>query len=423
VEVVVGRWLAGVTVSAAAALLVAGCTDDGISGPTLPNVTVTSTTQAPRPDDGVLRVGILLPESGEGAALGKPLLDAALAARDQINAAGGVLGKDVDVVAHVDEGSSATTARQAIATLIERDVDAVIGPASSTIALATLSQLMQADVLTCSPTATALALDHFPDRELFFRTAPSDSLQASAIAAQAESTGARTAAVAYLDDAYGRPLAEATIAALRARNLAVEDPVGITADNDVLDAQATAIAGSDAGVVIILGDAAQTARMLAALGDVGPGRDSPPIIVNDALRRPPSQQLITSLAPSVRARVSGVSPLASMGSPGEPPGAYAVNAFDCMNLIALATVQAGRDDPRAIAAQISEVSDGGVPCATFAECITLVDEQLNVDYNGPDGVVQIGADGDPMRARFDRWRFDDQGNDVPSALGPMIAGP
>src|SRR5262249_23615595 len=155
-------------------------------------------SQARLPDDGVLRVGVLLPESGEGAALGKPLLAAVEAARDQINAAGGVLGQDVDIVAHVDEGSSDTTARQAIATLVGLDVDAAIGPASSTIALGTLSQLMQAGVLTCSPTATSLALDRFPDRELFIRTAPSDSLEAKAIAAQAESTGARKAAVAYL---------------------------------------------------------------------------------------------------------------------------------------------------------------------------------------------------------------------------------
>ena len=42
----------------------------------------------------------------------------------------------------------------------------------------------------------------------------SDSLQADAIAKLAQQTGTFTAAVAYLDDAYGRPLAGATVAAL-----------------------------------------------------------------------------------------------------------------------------------------------------------------------------------------------------------------
>ena len=103
-----------------------------------------------------------------------------------------------------------------------------------------------------------------------------------------------------------------------------------------------------------------------------PGEDAPPIIVNDALRRPPSDQLITALAPVVRERIIGLSPLASTGAPDEPPGPYAVNAFDCMNLIALAAAQAGSDDPAAIAAQISDVSEGGVSCRLFAECIALV---------------------------------------------------
>jgi branched-chain amino acid transport system substrate-binding protein len=413
-----GRW----KVVGACIVMLAGCTDDGIATPTTPVVTATSTTVARRTDDGVLRIGILLPATGDGAGLGKSLIAAALTARDAINAAGGVLGSKIEVVGNVDEGDSASTAREAIASLIDQHVDAVVGPSSSTVALATLAQLMDAGILTCSPTATALALDDFPDRSLFFRTAPSDSLQAAAIAEQAELTGARSAVVVYLDDAYGRPLEEATTAALRARSMSVDDPINFTADDSILKDEAMAVAGSDAGVVILLGDAEQGARMIAAIGDamsVGPGEDAPSIIVNDALRRPPSQQLITSLAPAVRNRVVGVSPLASTGAPDEPAGPFAVNAYDCVNLIALAAAQGGSDNPTAIAAQISEVSEGGVSCRMFSDCIQLVNENRNVDYDGPDGNVQLGPNGDPVRARFDRWGFDDQGNDVSLAIGPL----
>jgi branched-chain amino acid transport system substrate-binding protein len=409
-------------VVAACVAVLAACTDDGAATPGTSAVTVTSTTVAPRLDDRVLKIGMLLPETGEGAGLGKPLIAATLRARDAINAAGGVLGRQVQVVKTADEGDSPSTARESIASLIDQHVDAVIGPASSTIALATLSQLMDAGVLTCSPTATALALDDFPERSLFFRTAPSDSLQAAAIAEQAELTGARSAVVVYLDDAYGRPLAKATIAALRARSLAVADPVGFAADDDILKDEATAVTADDAGVIIVLGDAEQGVRMIAAIGDapsVSPTADVPSIIVNDAMRRPPSQQLITSLAPAVRNRVIGVSPIASTGAPDEPPGPYAVNAYDCMNLIALAAAQSGSDDPATIASQISDVSEGGVSCRMFAECIKLVNQNLRVDYDGPDGNVQIGPNGDPVRALFDRWGFDEQGNDVSLAIGPL----
>ena len=396
---------------------VAGCTDDGTTTPTSPPPTVTTTTEPVRIDDGILRIGLLLPESGEGATIGQPLIEAARAAVDQINAAGGVLGQPVELVEGFDEGDSATTASEAIAELIERDVDAVVGPASSTVALATLEELLSAGVLTCSPTATAIALDDFPSSDLFFRTAPSDSLQAVAIAQYAERTGARTAAVTYLDDAYGRPLARATRDALQARGLTLLDPVPFAADAESLTDEAMAISDSDVDVVVVIGDGEQGTRMLAELGEVAnlfPSGDPPPIIVNGAVRRPPSTQLVQALAADVRDRVVGVSPLA-YGEPEEPAGPFATNALDCVNLIALSAIQAndgaGSDNPRLIADEMTEVSSGGISCRSFAECVQLL-EDSNIDYDGPGGVLEIGTEGDPVRSRFDLFEFDDSGLDV-----------
>ena len=195
------------------------CTnDDDSSGTSAAPASTTPppTTEAARIHDGVLRIGLLLPLSGEGATIGQGMAEAAQQAVDEINAAGGVLGQVVEVFP-ADEGDDASSAADAIEALVDEGVDAVVGPASSTVALATLGDLLGPGVLTCSPTATSLLLDEFPSSLLFFRTAPSDSLQAAAIAKLAEQTGRFTAAVAYLDDAYGRPLAEATIAALEDR--------------------------------------------------------------------------------------------------------------------------------------------------------------------------------------------------------------
>jgi branched-chain amino acid transport system substrate-binding protein len=72
-----------------------------------------------------------------------------------------------------------------------------------------------------------------------------------------------------------------------------------------------------------------------------------------------------------------------------------------------------------MAAQISSVSESGISCRVFAECIQLLKENRNLDYDGPDGNVQIGPNGDPVRARFDRWGFDDQGRDVSLLIGPL----
>ena len=350
-------------VRASLALLVvvaAACDDPDDAAPTStePEINiVTQTTEVERESDGILRIGLLVPRSGDGAEIGQSLDDAVSRAVGAINAAGGFGGATVEIV-EADEGANPTTAREAIQGLIQRRVDAVVGPTSSIVALGVLGDLMAGDVLTCSPTASARALDDYPGSDLFFRTVPSDSLQAAAIARLAEQTGARTAAVAYLDDVYGRPLAEATMTALEASGLSVAE-FGFDDSEETFVATATDLVASEPGVIAVIGDADAGIMLLSAIGEVtGQGLDGqavPDIVINGAMRRPSSPQLIESLPSDVRERIQGVGLMAFQPG-GELAGPYATNAEDCVNLIALAAVQAGADDPQTMAEEIPEVS-------------------------------------------------------------------
>jgi branched-chain amino acid transport system substrate-binding protein len=421
----VRRRLVGGSAVAVALTMPLACTDDDDSAATsvAPSSTTTTTTEPARPNDGVLRIGLLLPLSGEGASIGQGMADAADRAVDEINTAGGVLGQPVELVP-ADEGADASSAADGIDALVEDGVDAVVGPASSTVALANLGDLLGAGVLTCSPTATSLALDEFPSSELFFRTAPSDSLQADAIAKLAQQTGTFTAAVAYLDDAYGRPLAEATVAALDARALSVDAEVPFASSDESLVDQATQLVDSEADLVVVIGDGEQGMRMLEAMGEMAgrfPDVPPPDIIVNDALRLPPSAQLVQALPTTIRQQIEGVSPMARPQFEDEPPGPFATNAYDCVNLIALSAWQANEDDPARMAARMAEVSANGVACRDFETCVQLLAVPRNIDYEGPGGTVQIGADGDPEQARFDVFEFDESGRDVSTT--PLLIVP
>jgi branched-chain amino acid transport system substrate-binding protein len=399
------------------------CTDDDDSSATsLTRSTTTTTTEPVRINDGVLRIGLLLPLSGEGATIGQRMVEAAQRAVDEINTAGGVLGQPVELITGIDEGADASSAADGIEVLVDAGVDAVVGPASSTVALATLGDLLGAGVLTCSPTATSLALDEFPSSELFFRTAPSDSLQADAIAKLAQQTGTFTAAVAYLDDAYGRPLAEATVAALDDRAVSVDPEVPYASSDESLVDEATRLVESEADLVVVIGDGENGMRMLTAMGEtVGRFSEDPPdIIVNDAVRRPPSAQLVQALPTPIRQQIEGVSPMARPLFEEEPPGPFATNAYDCVNLISLSAVQANEDDPARMATRMAEVSARGVPCRDFETCVELLAAPRNIDYEGPGGTVQIGADGDPERARFDVFEFNESGTDVSTSPSLII---
>ena len=55
----------------------------------------------------------------------------------------------------------------------------------------------------------------------------------------------------------------------------------------------------------------------------------------------------------------------------------------------------------------------GSVCQTFADCVATIESGLQIDYNGPSGVTDLLLrTGDPSRAAFDRFTFDDSGRDV-----------
>ncbi|HSL74999.1 MAG TPA: ABC transporter substrate-binding protein [Ilumatobacteraceae bacterium] len=392
-------------------LTIAACSDaDEVTPPT--SAPATTTTVPPETSgDGRLVIGVLLPRSD--TVLGGPMIAAVESAVDAINAAGGVLGNPVRTIV-ADEGSTTGSATTGIQTLLENDVDAIIGPASSTIALATLGGIVSAGTLACSPTASALALDSFPDGNLFFRTVPSDSLQAQAIADVADQTGALEAVVVHVDDVFGRSFAAAVEAAMAGGAISVGSTFAFTGRDDDLVDDAASVMATGAQVVIVLADTDDGTRFLEALDAVDTDEIAT-IVVNDALRNPTAPQRIARLDDDLRRKIVGIAPQAGStvrDAPFDPPGPFATNAFDCANLIALAAVRAQSDVPADIALQIPSVSSSGSVCRTFADCVAAIDAGLQIDYNGPSGLTEIGRNGDPNRAVFDRFLFDSDGRDV-----------
>ena len=119
--------VAAIALVLTAALTACSSDDDGSVEVTVEDTT-TTTVRAEVVTDGRLVIGALLPLSD--TLLGEPMEAAIETAIDRINAAGGVLDRRVTLVV-ADEGSSSATAVASIQTLLDRDVDAIIGPASS----------------------------------------------------------------------------------------------------------------------------------------------------------------------------------------------------------------------------------------------------------------------------------------------------
>lgn len=386
-----------------------------------------STTTTIRPDDGRLTIGVVSPRGGANAELGASVRAGIDLAVDDINRAGGVNGHDV-VTVQRDEGDNAAATAVAVQDLVQLGVDAIIGPTSSLNVLGTLRTTVRAGILSCSPTATAMSLDNFPADNLFFRTIASDSLQARAIARLVEQTGSDTAAVVYLDDAYGRPFADEVQRLLQTQGTSIALAMGVDGSETSLQQAIDEVVAQRPPVVVVVADASTGPGIITAIDTAAIGL-RPTFVVNDQLRRPSSQS--APLSGSLAARVVGSSPVAFPPAPfldqlrtvaPDTTGVFAVNAFDCVNTIALAAQSTGSSNPRVFATSVSAVTDNGSSCASFSTCARYLAAGRNIDYDGPNGTLTLNRRGVVTNASFDQFGFDDSGRDVGAGTVTVASG-
>jgi branched-chain amino acid transport system substrate-binding protein len=116
-----------------------------------------------------LRIGFVGGLSGRVADLGGGGRNGALLAIEERNARGGVKGRAVELLIRDDE-QNPETARRVVRELLQQDVAALIGPMTSSVALAITPVINGAKLTTVSPTVTTTELSGLDD--YFIRVLP-----------------------------------------------------------------------------------------------------------------------------------------------------------------------------------------------------------------------------------------------------------
>ncbi|MFZ9628729.1 MAG: ABC transporter substrate-binding protein [Ilumatobacteraceae bacterium] len=234
-------------------------------------VVAESAVEGARAGDGVFTIGGLLPQTGSLAFLGNPMFAGAELAVADINAAGGVLGQEM-VYSAGDSGDTSTDlANQTTDRFLAENVDGIVGPASSGVALTVIDKIAAAGVVLFSPANTSPALSTYPAQGLYFRNAPPDPLQGVVLAALVVGDGNQSVWILGLDDAYGNGLADVIEAALTEAGVEVlgktiYDPAAASFDTEVGE---VAAADPDAIVLITFDEGARILKTMVELG-IGP---------------------------------------------------------------------------------------------------------------------------------------------------------
>lgn len=190
----------------AAALVLSGCgssdsaSDTSGSG-TGQKASSTGTTSEASDTQGTIKIGTSFPLSGSVAADGELIVASIQLAVDQINAAGGINGYQVDIVSEDDEADPTTAASVANKFADNDDILAVLTSYNSSCGLAQIPVYKEVGLSAISPVTTSPDITGMSD--YYYRTCNNDGIVGAQCADMLKALGAKNIAVLYEIDDYG----------------------------------------------------------------------------------------------------------------------------------------------------------------------------------------------------------------------------
>lgn len=399
-------------VAAAGALVLAACggSSDSEGG---------SADKPAAKGDGTLTIGQLLPQTGSLAFLGPPEFAGVDLAIKDINAAGGVNGKDVVGVKGDSGDTDSGIAPAETDKLLKAKSDVIIGAASSGVSLTVIDKIMSAGTVEFSPANTSTAFDEgdYSKPDLYFRTAPSDILQGAVLANLLIEDGKQNVAILARQDAYGETLAKEIAKNLKDAGSTVAASVLYSEKNGPGDSQITEIANAKADAIVLVAFE-ETTTIIPKLIQAGAGpQDVSTYFVDgntanygkgDAASLPDGTLKGTKgTIPGAEATSDFKDRLATVNSKLKDYS-YSAESYDATVTSALAAIVAGDDSGEAIAKELPNVTKGGEKCDSFEACAKLLkdDPKTDIDYDGVSGPIELGETGSPTAASIGIYEYD-----------------
>ena len=349
-----------------------------------------------------VKIGIILGFTGPLESITPHMRDGAKLAMKEVSDSGKLLGGMT--VTPVEGDSTCIDAGAATAAaerLITADgVKGIMGADCSGVTGAILTNVaLPNGVVMISPSATSPGLSHQnnEDNGLFFRTAPSDARQGVVMTEILMEEGIKEVAVSYVNNDYGKGLADSFQAAFEAAggkvtiNAAHEDQ---KADYSA-EVGALAAAGGQRLVVAGYVDGGGSGIVRAAL-DAG---------AFDSFHFPDGM-VGAKLEENFGAEINGStgqfpgtdSPGAEMfrtlaGDAFDPTSAFSPESYDAAALIMLAMQAAGSTDPQVYKDKVMDVANApGEPIypGELAKALELIAAGTDIDYVGASAVELIG---------------------------------
>tara|TARA_B110000977_G_scaffold195745_1_gene274764 strand:+ start:176 stop:1357 length:1182 start_codon:yes stop_codon:yes gene_type:complete len=347
-----------------------------------------------------IKIGVILGFTGPLEAITPAMGDGAELAISEVNASGALLGGSTVSPVRADstciDAGAATAAAERLIT--SDGVKGIMGADCSGVTGAILSNVaLPNGMVMISPSATSPGLSTAEDNGLFFRTAPSDARQGVVMTEVLLEEGINEVAVSYVNNDYGKGLADAFQAAYEAAggtitiNAAHED---LKADYSA-EVGALAAAGGERLVVAGYVDGGGSGVVRAAI-DSG-AFDTfhfPDGMISAKLVENFGSDLDGSSGQVPGTNSDGAGIFAKLaGDSFDATSPFAAESYDAAALIMLAMQSAGSSDPSVYKDHVISVSNAPglkVQPGQLGLALQALAAGVAVDYQGASAVELIG---------------------------------
>lgn len=355
-----------------------------------------------------IKIGDLVALTGGLGPYGPPIRDGAQMAVDEINAAGGILGQELELVVR-DTATSPDVGRDAASKLVEVDrVPAIVGALSSGVTIAASSVTIPAEVVLMSPASTSPAIPELEDDDYVFRTVVSDAVQGIVIGRLALMLNYSVVSVVYVNNDYGKGLAEVFKETFESLGGTVPDMVPYEENKPSYRGEVEKAMGGNPDAILFISypvdgnkqiteavEAGYEGKFLFPDGMKGEGVAPGPACPEGGTG-PIEGAYGTVAAAGFRVAEFNESFDAEFGPTAIP---YNTNAYDAVMLIALASARAGQATGPAIRDNLREVANPpgeAVYYGDLEKALDLLAQGKDINYEGVSGVVDFTDAGDVM---------------------------
>jgi branched-chain amino acid transport system substrate-binding protein len=357
-----------------------------------------------RADAETIRIGTLTPLTGAGGPYGPNMVKAVKAVAAQVNAAGGVLGRQIEIISEDDQTNPDAGVRAARKLIDVDTVVAIIGTWASSVTTAVAPLCWESKTFLCTVSG-ADSITLLPHQGYLIRTQPNTTLQGRKFGEFALQEGGRKVFFMTPQTPFAKSEFDAITAAVKAGG-------GDTATLIYDDKKPSYRSEVD--------QALRFAPDTIILGGYTPDTS---VLVKDLYRASfagkklafayaVNQKLVDSVPPETVEGCFTLAPSPAEGSPAfadlvkltgiANPDPYTSQIYDHINLVLLAIAKGGEASGTAIRDNVRAVSQapGGAKVSTVADGLKRIAAKQPVDYDGASGPCDFTPIGDISDSRF-----------------------